>query len=203
MVSFSPEFWAAFRFGLECAPDADDDPFGHTDHVIKQQSTYTWDDVSLILFPLLKRHEMAITYSSYITEEGTKALETLRRGEVPVLKSPAPFDEPWIREEATRRATHHDYRGDLPDFFANPDGYVVFFHAMLQLDLDSPFTGTQWYIWNQVLLILQGKLPVSRVILEPLFKGSKELEVFLSVYLVDQKDFQEWIYYAEDVCPVV
>lgn len=195
----TPEFWTAFRFALECAIPQGKNPQDHANSVIATQTKYTWADVHLVLFPVLLRYDLVVTSCSYLTREGEIALQTMRDGNLPVLKPPRTRTID-IRAEASRRT----FEGEIEnDFYEDPDGFTAFFETMLQLDLSSAYEGMEWYLWSQVYLILQGKPATCQDILTPLFQANPRTLQFLSTRMENEDAFDQWIYYANHVCPVV
>jgi hypothetical protein len=202
----SREFWAALHFALECARDTNG-PFNWTEDQVEKQSKYSWEDVAFVMFPVLKRFDLVVTSCSFRTPEGEQALALLRRGRRPTLD----FDVKItldVCKDAEERAQSYDleYYGE-DGFSTDPDGYTAFFTLMLKLDLSSNYTAAEWHLWNQVYQILQGGQPSCYDILCPFIESFEDKDMviaFLKPRLErGQHAFLEWMYYAENVCPVL
>lgn len=205
-----PEFWKALRFALECGTPSGEDPDVHQKKMLESQTKYSWDDIRYILIPVLGKFEFTTAPYPWITPDGLVALATLHEdGRIPDLDFKRhDYTDAQILTEAERRADCSYYEED-DRFESDPEGYVEFFHTMLDLDrVWSNYCAFGRYIWTQIYAILRGEKPPVRDILAPLLgeRGmhNPKLRAFLEEHLKKgEEEFEHWYRYAEHTCPVL
>ncbi len=198
----SKEFWNAIHFGLRCAR-ADYDESYNLQSIVDTQHLFSIDDVNFVIFPVLYRYNMVMTSSSYLTREGTMALSDLDRGVIPqITMSCIRMTKKELHAAVISNDNSIWYDND-GDFHGDQEGYLAFITAMLQLRLSSSYVDMEWYLWNQILLILNGHRPPCRVILLGLFEQNDTLKRFLNerIKVDNQEEFETWMKYVTDISP--